>query len=261
MKSFVVFNAEQCRDLDRFHVDDAPVSTSTFERHEQAEELIRASNCTFNFTGSTAFYSPQTDEITMPRRENFESPEAFYETALHELCHHAESRTGFDRSNNSHGFGELCAEMFDAVLSRCLVYRMDMSNSEIIEQFRVMSADGYPGCPSESAAEIVDFIEEHGSDKQLSMRLLTPAVRIFKFCNEQNVDWRPVLLAQLQTLSRPATPIKRLANTERDERIVREALRRFPDSTTDACRYYIEKSSKSRASFYRSLKRVKQMDI
>lgn len=151
--------------------------------------------------------------------------------------------------------------MFDAVLSRCLVYRMDMSNSEIIEQFRVMSANGYPGCPPESAAELVDFIEEHGSDKQLSMRLLTPAVRIFKFCNEQQVDWRPVLLAQLQNLSRPSSPTKRLANAERDERLVREAIRKFPDSTADACRYYIDKSSKSRASFYRSLKRLKQLEI
>lgn len=148
--------------------------------------------------------------------------------------------------------------MFDAVLSRCLVYRMDMSNSEIIEQFRVMSANGYPGCPPEAAAELVDFIEEHGADKQLSMRLLTPAVRIYKFCKDQQVDWQPVLLAQLQNLSRPSSPTKRLANAERDERIVREAMRKYPDSTTDACRYYIEKSSKSRASFYRSLKRMKQ---
>ena len=123
-----------------------------------------------------------------------------------------------------------------------------------------MSANGYPGCPPEAAAELVDFIEEHGADKQLSMRLLTPAVRIFKFCTEQQVDWRPVLLAQLQNLSRPSSPTKRLANAERDERLVREAIRKFPDSTADACRYCIDKSSKSRASFYRSLKRLKQLE-
>lgn len=113
MKSFVVFNAEQSRDLDRFHVTDVPDSTSTFERHEQAEELIRASSCTFNFNGSKAFYCPESDEITMPRRETFESAETFLKTALHELCHHAESRTGFDRSKaeNSYSFGELAAEM------------------------------------------------------------------------------------------------------------------------------------------------------
>ena len=35
--------------------------------------------------------------------------------------------------------------IFDAVVSRCLVYRMDLKDSEIIEQFRVMSENGYPG--------------------------------------------------------------------------------------------------------------------
>lgn len=147
--------------------------------------------------------------------------------------------------------------MFDAVLTRCLVCRMDLSNAEILEQFRVMSANGYPGCPPEAAAEVVDYIEEYGSEKQLSMRLLTPAIRIYKFCIERGQDWRPVVLAQLQNLGRPASASKRLVNAERDERLVRESLRKFPDSTADACRHFMERSNKSRASFYRSLKRVK----
>lgn len=146
--------------------------------------------------------------------------------------------------------------MFDAVLSRCLVYRMDMSNSEIIEQFRVMVKNGFPGCPSDDANEIVDFIETNGSDKQLSMRLLTPAIRIFKFSQENDVDWRPVLLAQLQNLCRPSSPTKRIANAEKDERIVREAMQKYPSSTGEQLRYFEEKSSKSRASFYRTLKRI-----
>ena len=147
--------------------------------------------------------------------------------------------------------------LMDAVLSRCLVYRMDLSNSEILQQFRVLSENGYPGCPSDASIQIVDFIEQHGSEKQLSMRLLTPAIRIYKFCSEQNLDWRPVLLAQLQNLGRPASATKRMANAEKDERLVREALSKFPESTADACQYFMDRSNKSRASFYRSLKRVK----
>lgn len=145
--------------------------------------------------------------------------------------------------------------IFDAVVSRCLVYRMDLSNAEIIEQFRVMSENGYPGCPSESAAEIVDFIEAHSDEKQLSMRLLTPAIRIYKFCMENGTDWRPVVLAQMQNLGRPVSATRRLDNHERDERLIREAIRQFPDSTKDACQYYMDKSSKSRASFYRAFSR------
>ena len=145
--------------------------------------------------------------------------------------------------------------IFDAVVSRCLVYRMDLTNAEIIEQFRVMSENGYPGCPSEAAAEIVDFIEARSDEKQLSMRLLTPAIRIYKFSIENGSDWRPVVLAQMQNLGRPVSATKRLDNQERDTRLIREAMRQFPDSTKDACKYFMDKSLKSRASFYRAFSR------
>lgn len=150
--------------------------------------------------------------------------------------------------------------MFDAVLSRCLVYKLDLSNQEIIEQFRVMAANGYPGCPAEAASEIIDFIEEQGSEKQLSMRLLTPAIRIYKFCIAEGTDWKPVLNAQLQTLGRPASATKRISNKEKDVRILKEALRKYPDETLEQCRYFMEKTTKSRASFYRVLARFKESE-
>ena len=146
--------------------------------------------------------------------------------------------------------------IFDAVVSRCLVYRMDLSNLEIVEQFRVMSENGYPGCPPDAAEEIVDFIEQHGDEKQLSMRLLTPAVRIYKFCTEQGTDWRPVVLAQMQNLGRPVTATKRLSNHEQHEKLLKEAQDKFPDSVADQQRYFCETTKKSRATFYRALKRL-----
>ena len=145
--------------------------------------------------------------------------------------------------------------MFDAVLTRCLVSRMDLSTSEILEQFRVMSADGYPGCSPESCEDIIDFIEEHSDGKQLSMRLLTPAVKIFRFCTENNTDWRPVVLAQMQNLSRPASATKRLNNHQQQEQILSEAQTRFPDSVAEQQKWFCEKSRKSRATFYRVLNR------
>ena len=133
---------------------------------------------------------------------------------------------------------------------------MDLSNSEIVEQFRVMSVKGYPGCPPEAAEEIVDFIEQHGDEKQLTMRLLTPAVRIYKFCTEQGTDWRPILLAQMQNLGRPISATKRLSNHEQHERLLKEAQDKFPDSVADQQRYFCETTKKSRATFYRALKRL-----
>ena len=90
------------------------------------------------------------------------------------------------------------------------------------------------------------------------MRLLTPAIRIYKFCTVNQTDWRPVVLAQMQNLGRPVSATKRLDNHERDARLIREAVRQFPDSTKDACNYYIEKSQRSRASFYRAYSRFKK---
>ncbi|WP_442508343.1 hypothetical protein SH528x_007312 [Novipirellula sp. SH528] len=148
--------------------------------------------------------------------------------------------------------------IFDAVVSRCLVYRMDLSNAEIIEQFRAMTLNGYPGCPPEAAEEIVDFIEEHGDEKQLSMRLLTPAIRIYKFCVENNTDWRPVVLAQMQNLGRPVSATKRLNNHEQQERLLAEAQAKFPDSVAEQQQYFCDRTKKSRATFYRAINRLKK---
>jgi len=147
--------------------------------------------------------------------------------------------------------------MFDAVLTRCLVYRMDLSNDEIVEQFRVMSEKGYPGCPPEAAAEIVDFIEQHGNERQLSMRLLTPAIRIYKFCTEQVTDWRPVLLAQLQNLGRPTSGTKRVNGHAKDARLLKQAQDKFPDSVQEQQEWFCSKTNKSRATFYRVLSRCR----
>lgn len=147
--------------------------------------------------------------------------------------------------------------LMSAILTRTLFYRMELSNEDILAQFRVMSERGFNNCSAEQAEEIIDFIEENSLGKRLSMRMLSPAIRIYTHCAQNGRDWRKLLLTQMSSYTRPAGATKRLDSAARDERIVREALRKFPESTADACRFYIEKSSKSRASFYRSLKRVK----
>ena len=147
--------------------------------------------------------------------------------------------------------------MFDAVLTRCLVYRLDLANSEIIEQFRVMTANGYPGVPEHVCSEIVDFIEQHGTEKQLSMRLLTPAIRIYKFCTDQRSDWQPVLLAQLQNLGRPIGSTKRLNGHTKDAGFLEQSQSQFPESVADQQKWWCQATGKSRASFYRCLQRYK----
>jgi antirestriction protein ArdC len=73
-----------------------------------------------------AFYTPSTDQISMPRRESFLTSEGVYDTLLHELVHSTGAKSRLDRESvtQSTGFGthtygreELIAEMGTAFLA------------------------------------------------------------------------------------------------------------------------------------------------
>lgn len=88
----VVFNAEQCEGLpplERKQIDFNPI--------EKAEELLIKSGAIIRHKAQDrAYYSPMTDTITLPLKEQFQSPEDYYRTALHELGHW----TGHSSRNN-----------------------------------------------------------------------------------------------------------------------------------------------------------------
>lgn len=116
----VVFNGEQIDGLPP--LKPRPLSWNPDER---AEKILKNSGAVINHQhGDRAFYSPSRDSITLPLREQFASPGAYYETALHELGHW----TGHtDRLNRdlSHPFGsegyareELRAEIASLMLSQ-----------------------------------------------------------------------------------------------------------------------------------------------
>ena len=113
MREFSVFNAEQTTGLEQFRIGYAKSEASPDERYEHADTVIEATDADVRHGGNRAFYRPSDDTITMPFRHQFESPEAYYETLLHELCHYSESRTDFpsDTTKSSYAFGELVAEI------------------------------------------------------------------------------------------------------------------------------------------------------
>jgi hypothetical protein len=63
--------------------------------------------------------------------------------------------------------------------------------------------------------------------------------------------------SQLQTLGRKQQATKRLDTKSRDLKVLREAMKRFPESVKDQITFFCAKTQKSRASFYRVLSRVK----
>lgn len=113
MRTFTVFNAEQTSGLQQYRVGFAPPKEDTGERYEHADAVIESTNADIRYGGNEAFYRSGEDFIQVPFRHQFESPESFYETSFHELCHWTEKRVGFDRSQaeNTYALGELVAEI------------------------------------------------------------------------------------------------------------------------------------------------------
>ncbi len=88
----VVFNAEQCEGLPELELKQID-----FNPIERAEDILNISGAKIKHKSQgKAYYSPITDEITLPRQEQFNSPEEYYRTALHELGHW----TGHSSRNN-----------------------------------------------------------------------------------------------------------------------------------------------------------------
>lgn len=113
MRQFAVFCADQASGLEQFQVGFAQSDISNEQHYTDADELIEATGADMHFGGNMAFYSVGGDYIQMPFRRQFVSPESFYETCFHELCHWSEKRWGFDgkQVENAYALGELVAEM------------------------------------------------------------------------------------------------------------------------------------------------------
>ncbi len=115
-----VFNAEQMEGL--------PPLEKTPEHSwtpvEKAEELLAKSGARIEHRSqSKAYYTPSTDTITLPLKEQFKDQEGYYSTALHELGHWTGHESRLDRDIH-HPFGseayareELRAEIAGMMLS------------------------------------------------------------------------------------------------------------------------------------------------
>jgi len=122
LKYFTVFNIEQC---DNIEMPEEEKTDKVFNPIEEAEMVVQ------NYSdkpridellSDRAYYSPATDHIVTPKREQFNSEESFYATLFHEMIHSTGHESRLKRVFGS-GFGtekyskeELIAEMGSAFL-------------------------------------------------------------------------------------------------------------------------------------------------
>ena len=97
MKIYPVFNAKQLVHEPELQKKLAP----TFDK-AKADEILKTSPVVIKFSSlPRAFYSPDTDKITMPSIASFNgNTEEFYSTAFHEMTHSTGSENRLDRFQN-----------------------------------------------------------------------------------------------------------------------------------------------------------------
>ncbi len=130
MKSFRVFNLEQCDDVEI----KKPVLPPEPRRILNADKFVKNCNPTLKFGGGRAFYELQRDFIQMPMKVTFSSSEGYYATLLHELTHWTGNENRVGRKfgavfgNSEYAYEELVAELGAAFTCAELGINSDIEN-------------------------------------------------------------------------------------------------------------------------------------
>jgi len=117
LRTFTVFNADQVEGAEPFQAHEDKGESPAEPDFAPAEELISATGADIRYGGDRAYYHRKGDFIVLPPRATFSPPGAFYETAIHELAHFSEIRTGWDFTKNGYALGELVAEIASCYVS------------------------------------------------------------------------------------------------------------------------------------------------
>lgn len=101
-------------------------------------------------------------------------------------------------------------DAFKAVLSRCDIFELNATQEEVIALMRRVASAGYESLTPDDCFEVIDFIEQYGDDRAISMRLLEPSFRKVIYARSEGLDWRPLVSTQLRTLGRKEDTSRRI---------------------------------------------------
>ncbi len=100
LRHYYVFNGSDIEGMPELAVD--PKVNNEWERQDRAENILRKSGAEIeHISGDKAVYYPGPDNIQLPQKGQFDTPDKYYATALHELGHWTghESRLNRDLFN------------------------------------------------------------------------------------------------------------------------------------------------------------------
>jgi antirestriction protein ArdC/phage/plasmid primase-like uncharacterized protein/predicted RNA methylase len=177
MFSAVVFNAEQIQNMPAFEE-----RSVTWSADERAENILKNSGAKiFHDQNDRAFYRPGTDSIHLPHRSQFDSVEAYYAVALHELSHWTGEKSRLDR-DLGHPFGsigyakeELRAEIASFMLGEELRVGHDPENhaAYVKSWIQILQDDPKELFRASAAAEkIMDYVLDLEIEKEQEVKLM-----------------------------------------------------------------------------------------
>lgn len=150
LKSFVVFNASQIDNIpDRFRPAAATLPEPE-ERDQALDAFFGAIPARLRHFGDEAYYSPVTDQITMPAITAFIDRDHYRSTLAHELSHWSGHDSRLARSlggrfgSDAYAMEELIAELASAMLGAELglpTAHLDNHASYLASWLRVLKAD------------------------------------------------------------------------------------------------------------------------
>lgn len=131
LREYTVFNVAQCEKLPDNIAHGQPITPrNADEREAMADYFIHATGADFREGTGIPCYVPSKDFISMPAFSSFNSRQAFYATAFHELTHWTGAKARLDRELTTkfgtHGYAleELVAELGAAFL--CAEFGFDV---------------------------------------------------------------------------------------------------------------------------------------
>ncbi len=83
VRTAIVFNGDLIEGLEPSN----QIIGSEIRPLNEIVNIIKSLNVKYNELGTSAFYNPETDTITLPPKEKFKDEYLYYSTQLHELCH------------------------------------------------------------------------------------------------------------------------------------------------------------------------------
>jgi antirestriction protein ArdC len=93
-RTYAVFNLSQVDNAPALVIEKRP----EIERHAECDRIIAETGAAIHYGGDKEAFIPSHDTVIMPTPNQFESRDAFYSTAFHELAHWTGHRSRLDRN-------------------------------------------------------------------------------------------------------------------------------------------------------------------